>query len=176
MQKIQTELRSAHNLAHMVLQREQDKAALYRAERDVWEAKWKLFETKRRWPSLGMTREEEEVITGRTTGAQAATVNTNLLGGHHQQSIQQNRKRLPERERDEREKRERALEIAKSAEKGITSTGRSSAPEVLRERMVLLKQRLEEEMAKRKEADLQWDDATDVSDVATRVEPRIDFC
>lgn len=162
MQKIQTELRSAHNLAQMVSRREQEKAALYQAEKDVWEAKWKLFETKRRWPSLGMTREEEEVITGRTTGAQAATVNINLLGGH-EQSVQQNRKRLPERERDEREKRERAMEVVKAAEKGITSTGRSSAPDVLRERMLALRQRLEEEMAKRKEADLQWDDATDVS-------------
>jgi hypothetical protein len=162
MQKIQTELRSAHNLSLMVLRREQEKSALYKAERELWEAKWKLFETKRRWPSLGMTREEEEVITGRTTGVQAATVNTNLLGRHHlQQSVP--RKRLPERERDEREKRERAMEATKLAEKGLTSTGRSSAPEVLRERMAVLRQRLEEELAKKKAADLQWDDATDVS-------------
>ena len=162
MQKIQTELRSAHGLAQMVLRREQEKSGLYKAERKVWEAKWKLFETKRRWPSLGMTREEEEMITGRTTGAQAVPVNLNPVGGHLQQSIPQVRKRMPERERDEREKRERAMEANKVGEKAMTTSGRSMAPEVLKERMALLQQRLEQEMARKKETDLQWDDATDV--------------
>ena len=165
MQKIQTELRSAHDLAQMVLQREHEKALLYRSEREVWEAKWKLFETKRRWPSLGMTREEEEIITGRITSAQAATVNMNILGGHQQlHNVPSVRKRLPERERDEREKRERAMEAAKVTEKGIVVTGRSAGPEVIKEKMAALRQKLEEEMAKKKTADLDWDDMTDASE------------
>lgn len=167
MQKIQSELRSAHNLAQMVLVREQQKKLLYKSDKEVWEAKWKLFETKRRWPSLSMSREEEEIITGRLSGGTQA-FNPHMMSGHHalqaqQQNIPQMRKKVPEREREEREKRERAAEAVRAVERGLTSGGRQYAPEMLKERVAALKQELDEMMAKKKEADAQWDDATDNS-------------
>jgi enhancer of polycomb-like protein len=168
MQKLQTELRSAHQLAQMVVKREQEKKTLYKAEKEVWEAKWKLLETKRRWPSLGITREEEEIITGRPTGVAVQpgpTLNVGMLSGNvlHQQSGNLPiRKKVPEKEREERERREKAAEAAKAAEKGV-GIGRWYAPEEVKSRMLALTQRLEEEMRKKKEADAQWDDATDVS-------------
>lgn len=168
MQKLQTELRSAHKLAQMVVRRESEKKALYKAEREVWEAKWKLLETKRRWPSLGLTQLEEEIITGRTPGGGAqppAGINLGTLAPNvlaQQGGNVPIRKKVPEKDREERERRERAAEAAKAAEKGA-GMGRWFAPEELKARMQALRQKLEEEIQKKREADSQWDDMTDVS-------------
>ncbi|KAK4683741.1 enhancer of polycomb-like protein, partial [Tremellales sp. Uapishka_1] len=157
MQKIQTELRKAHEIVKFTLQREQEKRSLYKADKDLWEAKWKLFEIKRRWPSLGMTREEEEFITGRPN-ANAAAVSA--LHPSHIANIPQIRKKVPER--DERERRDAFTK--QSGNRGYVSTfEKSTAPEALKERMLALRQRLEEEMAKKRENDLSWDDCTDNS-------------
>nr|XP_031864462.1 uncharacterized protein CI109_000376 [Kwoniella shandongensis]KAA5531534.1 hypothetical protein CI109_000376 [Kwoniella shandongensis] len=167
-QKLQTELRNAHNLAQMVVRRENEKKALFKADRDVWEAKWKLFEIKRRWPSLGMSREEEEIITGRPMSGVVPITIPSLANGHalhpSQTNIPQMRKKVVEKDRDEREKRERAMEAARAAEKNMGSmAGRSNAPEALKERMLALQQKLEELLVKKKEADAHWDDCTDSS-------------
>lgn len=175
MQKLQFEMRTAHMMAAMVLRREVEKLALFKSDKEVWEAKWKLYETKRRWPSLAMTKEEEELITGRQSReaalTMAGTVNASMLGGREalvpqRDNIPAIRKKLPEKEKEERDRRERhALDSARIAERTIggVSGGRSNAPEALKERMLVLKQRLEEELAKRKAADAEWDDALDVS-------------
>ncbi|WVF68779.1 hypothetical protein IAT40_003551 [Kwoniella sp. CBS 6097] len=169
-QKLQSELRNAHNLAQMVVRRETEKKALFKADQEVWEAKWKLFEIKRRWPSLGMTREEEEIITGRPMiGVAPVTIPSMASGQHPLQTSQTNvphaRKKVTEKERDDREKRERVVEATRTTEKGVSSglAGRSNAPDALKERMLVLQQRLEELMAKKKEADSHWDDCTDSS-------------
>ena len=177
MQKVQVEMRTAQAIAQMVLRRETEKLALVKVDREVWEAKWKLFETKKRWPSLGMTREEEELITGRQTResvmAAAGTVNAAMLGGRDVLSAQRDnipsiRKKLPEKEREERDKRERnAMEAARIVERGMGmgAGGRSNAPEILKERMMILRQKLEEELSRKKASDAEWDDATDVSSI-----------
>ncbi|OCF37306.1 hypothetical protein I316_01215 [Kwoniella heveanensis BCC8398] len=169
-QKLQTELRNAHNLAQMVVRRENEKKLLFKADQEVWEAKWKLFEIKRRWPSLGMTREEEEIITGRPTVGVAPVTIPSMANGLHalqtsQTNIPQPRKKASEKDRDDKEKRERVVEATRTTDKGISSglAGRSNAPDALKERMLVLQQRLEELMAKKKEADSHWDDCTDSS-------------
>jgi enhancer of polycomb-like protein len=183
MQRLQHELRSAQSLATLVLRRETEKLALVKADMGVWEAKWKLFETKRRWPSLGMTKEEEEIITGR----QGASVNgfagmrdslglANLANGRRKGDGQgerdrdkdRDRERERERERDkERDRRERLGELGRNGlGRDIVMTGigsKSMAPEAIKERLAAVQQRIDEETAKKKEADIGWDDATDVS-------------
>ena len=175
MQKLQVEMRQAHLLASMVLRRETEKLQLCKVDKEVWEAKWKLYETKRRWPSLGVSREEEELITGKQSResamAAAGMVNAAMLGGRDPLGAQRDnipaiRRKNPDKEREEREKRERgAMEAARIVEKGmgLGAGARSMAPELLKERMTALRQRLEDEMAKRRIADTDWDDATDVS-------------
>lgn len=175
MQRLQAELRSAHILSQMVLQRELQKKASFQVEREVWEAKWKLYETKRRWPSLGMTKEEEEMISGRaavqpgTAGSNTtARIDTTMLNGAHalqpqSTNVPSMRKKQSEKDREEKERRERAIEAARNAEKGIATGGRSLAPESLKERVMALQQKLEEAMARRKARDAEWDDFTDVS-------------
>lgn len=175
MQKLQVEMRQAHLLASMVLRRETEKLQLCKVDKEVWEAKWKLYETKRRWPSLGVSREEEELITGKQSResamAAAGMVNAAMLGGRDPLGAQRDnipaiRRKNPDKEREEREKRERgAMEAARIVEKGmgLGAGARSMAPELLKERMTALRQRLEDEMAKRRIADADWDDATDVS-------------
>ncbi|WVR06584.1 hypothetical protein IAU60_003616 [Kwoniella sp. DSM 27419] len=167
-QKLQSELRSAHNLATMVVRRENEKRALFKADKDVWEAKWKLFEVKRRWPSLGMTREEEEIITGRPMSGVVPITLPAMAGSQplhpSQTNIPSMRKKAQEKDRDEREKRERAIEAARAADKtGGAFSGRSNAPEAIKERILALQQKLDEIMAKKKEADSHWDDCTDSS-------------
>ena len=173
MQKLQLELRSAHQLVQLVQRREAEKKVSYKVDREVWEAKWKLFETKRRWPSLGLTHEEEEIITGRQSRESAlanGTVNAAMLGGR--EALQAQRENLPSSMRrkifdkgDERDKRDRgATEAQRLAEKAMAfSGGKSYAPDALKERMMALKQKLEDEISKRKIADADWDDMTDVS-------------
>ena len=175
MQKLQVEMKQVHIIAQMVLRRETEKLAGYRAEKEVWEAKWKLYETKKRWPSLGITKEEEELITGRqgreTAMAAAGVVNASMLGGRdplaqQRENIPSIRRKNPEKEREEREKRERgAIEQAKIVERGLGlgAGARSSAPEVLKERMLALQQQLDEILARRRQQDAEWDDMTDSS-------------
>ncbi|ORY30601.1 enhancer of polycomb-like-domain-containing protein [Naematelia encephala] len=169
MQKLQYELRSAHSLAQMVLKREQEKHRLYGVEREVWEAKWKLWETKKRWPSLGMSSHEELLITGRELAVlPSATVNISQLGGHHalttqQQNVPQIRKRMQEREKEDRERR--AMDGAnKNADRNpFAAISSRHTPEAVTERMLALKQKLDEEIARKKEVDQQWDDVADNS-------------
>ncbi|WVW84986.1 hypothetical protein I302_107022 [Kwoniella bestiolae CBS 10118] len=170
-QKIQSELRLAHNLASMVVQREKQKKELFKSDKEVWEAKWKLFETKRRWPSLGMTREEEEIITGRPISGILPPSNTIVPSMPLQTSsttnIPQARKRTHhEKDREERDRRDRTMEnqsrnVNEKVPAGIS--GRSNNPEALKERMTALQQRLDEMMSKKKEMDATWDDITDNS-------------
>jgi enhancer of polycomb-like protein len=167
-QKLQYELQTAHQIVSMVQQRERHKKSSLRLDKELWEAKWKLFETKRKWPSLGVSREEEEVITGRSQQLQVQQNRENAAfnGAHALQpqsaNVAQIRKKQPDREKDERERRERAIEMARAAEKGVATGGRSMAPESLKERAMALKQRLEEALARRNAANAEWDDFTDV--------------
>lgn len=168
-QRIQVELRQAHNLTRMVLEREKQKRVLYKADKDVWEAKWKLFEIKRRWPSLGMSVEEAEVITGRPAAPppQSTSMPTSQISAAMQAQQQnlanlQARRAKGEREREERERRERAQDAARQAEKGLV-VNRTYAPEVLKQRMLELSEQLEDMLAERKEQDAAWDDETDRS-------------
>jgi enhancer of polycomb-like protein len=171
-QKLQFELRKAHDLATLVLRREREKQSLYAAEKEVWEAKWKLFETKRRWPSLGVTRDEEEIITGRQNGAAAAAaavaaINgqmglTHLGGGQSANSSRSHSRKQVEKDREERDRRERAIEAARQAERS-NLPGKSMAPEAVRERLLAQQTKLEEELARRKALDSHWDDYTDTS-------------
>lgn len=175
-QKLQYELQAANQLVSMVMQRERQKQASFKVEKELLEAKWKLFETKRKWPALGMTREEEELITGRTQHQQVqqqaqarAAESIALFNGANalqsaSQNTQQARKKPPhERERDDRDRRERAIEAARAAEKGVAAGGRSLAPESLKERIQALRQKLEDAMVKHTTANAEWDDLTDVS-------------
>jgi enhancer of polycomb-like protein len=164
MQKLQYELRAAQNLASLTLRREMEKLSQYKVEKEVWEAKWKLFETKRRWPSLGMSREEEEMITGRAGITGGSMVSRESIG-RRQREVEKDRSVVGDRERErerDREKRERMVEVARR-EMPSNAVYKSMAPESIKERLALLKQKLEEELAKKKEADAGWDDATDVS-------------
>lgn len=174
MQKLQVEMRAAHLLCSMVLRRETEKAAQVKAEKEVWEAKWKLYETKRKWPSLGVTKEEEELITGKhsreATMAAAGVVNASMLGplSAQRENVPPGmRKKFADREREEAEKRRdsRAVDAVRTVERGMGmgAGGRSNAPEQLKERMMAIRQRIDEMMAARKAADATWDDATDVS-------------
>lgn len=178
-QKLQHELQAASHLVSMVMQRERQKMASFKIDRELWEAKWKLYETKRKWPLLGISREEEELITGKShqqqhqqqshgRGSDAAASASMLNGANalqaHSQNVPQVRKKQPDREKDDRERRERAIEAARAVEKGVATGGRSMAPESLKERMLALKQKLEESMAKHASANADWDDFTDVSD------------
>lgn len=157
----------------MVMQRERQKQASFKVDKELWEAKWKLFETKRKWPSLGLTPQEDELITGRAQHQQVqqqarAAESLAMANGanalHAQsQNVPQARKKQPDREKDDRERRERAIEAARAAEKGVAAGGRSLAPESLKERIQALSQKLEECMSKRAAADADWDDLTDVS-------------
>ncbi|WVQ65343.1 uncharacterized protein L199_003519 [Kwoniella botswanensis] len=170
-QKIQTELRLAHNLASMVVQREKQKRELFKSDKEVWEAKWKLFETKRRWPSLGMTREEEEIITGRPISGILPPPNTIIpsmpLQTSSSTNIPQARKRtFHEKDREERDKRDRTSDHPSRITNDkipVGSSGRPNIPEVLKERLAALQLRHEELLARRKEADSAWDDCTDNS-------------
>lgn len=177
MQKLQYELRTAHDIAKMVVSRELDKKRLYDAEKEVWEAKWKLYETKKRWPSLGITGEEEAIITGRMLhGATPASSHMGDYGGmsgvNGQQALQASHPNIPrmskkmvDREReDERQKRDRVAEVASRGGQDRNGAGaRWFAPDELKARMMVLRQKLEEELMRRKEMDVDWDDATDVS-------------
>ncbi|WRT68052.1 uncharacterized protein IL334_005027 [Kwoniella shivajii] len=166
-QKLQSELRSAHNLASMVVKREHQKKELFKSDKEVWEAKWKLFEIKRRWPSLGMTREEEEFITGRPmTGVVPVTIPSMPLQPTSSANISIFRKKQHhEKDRDERDKRDRAIEVSRNATDRIPVglAGKSNAPEAIKERMAALQQKLDEIMARKKESDASWDDCTDNS-------------
>jgi len=149
-----------------------EKLSQYKIEKQVWEAKWKLFETKRRWPSLGMSKEEEEIITGRSglgVGAAPGLYQRDSMGGRRKERDVE-KDRIGERDRDkdrERDKRERLAEIGRNGiGRDVGSSNvvvKSMAPESIKERLALLRQKLEEELAKKKEADAGWDDATDVS-------------
>jgi enhancer of polycomb-like protein len=175
MQKLQVEMRNAHLLCTMILRRETEKAQQVKAEKEVWEAKWKLYETKRRWPSLGVSKEEEELITGKQSResamAQAGVVNASMLGGPL--SAQRDnvpsamRKKASDKDREEAEKRRdsRAMEAARTVERGMGmgAGARSNAPEQLKERMMALQQRLSGLIAMRREADAGFDDVTSVS-------------
>jgi enhancer of polycomb-like protein len=166
-QKLQYELQTAHQIVSMVQNRERLKQSAFKSDRELWEAKWKFYETKRKWPSLGVSREEEEFITGKTQQQQArAAENAAAMNGAHvlnQQHVNVARKKQPDRERDERERRERAIEIARAAEKGVAAVGRSMAPEHYKERLQALRQKLEDAIARRASANADWDDLTDVS-------------
>lgn len=173
-QKLQYELQAANQLVSMVMQRELQKQASFKVEKELLDAKWKLLETKRKWPALGMSREEEELITGRSQHQQVqqaqarAAESIAMFNGANAlqstQAAQQARKKQPgERERDDRERRERAIEAARAAEKGVAAGGRSLAPESLKERIQTLRQKLEEAMLKHSAANADWDDLTDVS-------------
>lgn len=162
-QKLQFELRNAYALANRVLTREREKKSLYEAEKELWEARWKLFETKRRWPSLGMTSDEEHKITGRPTIVPPIQVpslsgQTPLTSG---QSSSHMRKRT-EKDREERVQRER-YDAQRNAERSGVLSGRSNAPDALKERLQALQQKMEEMLANKKEQDAHWDDSTDVS-------------
>lgn len=167
-QKLQYELRRAHELATLVLRRETEKKALYSAEKDVWEAKWKLFETKRRWPSLGISREEEEIITGRQSGAAAAAAAVAALNGvqqHPLSAINNNiprKRQVSEKDKEDRDRRDRIVEASRAVDR-LNTTGKSMAPEAIRERLQALHAKLDEELARRKTADSHWDDYTDAS-------------
>lgn len=174
MQKLQVEMRTAHLLCSMVLRRETEKAAQVKVEKEVWEAKWKLYETKRKWPSLGVTKEEEETITGKqsreATMAAAGVVNASMLGplsAQRDNVPSAIRRKYPDKERDEAEKRRdsRMVEATRTVERGMGmgAGGRSNAPEALKERMMAIRQRIDEMLAARRAADASWDDATDVS-------------
>ena len=150
------------------------RSASYRVDREVWEAKWKLFETKKRWPSLGLTREEEEIITGRSSRESAmvmGTVNAAMLGGREALQAQREnlpsslRKKVPDKDRDERERRDRGLtEMQRLTERTLASHGgRLYTSDALKERMQALRQKQEEAIAKLRQADADWDDVTDVS-------------
>lgn len=162
-QKLQFELRSAYALADRVLTREREKRSLYEAEKELWEARWKLFETKRRWPSLGMTNDEEHKITGRPTVVPPIQIpslsgQTPLTSG---QSSSHMRKRT-DKDREERAQRER-YDAQRNAERSGVLSGRSNAPDALKERLQALQQKTEEMLARKKEQDAYWDDSTDVS-------------
>jgi enhancer of polycomb-like protein len=161
----------------MVVMREKEKKKLYDAEREVWEAKWKLFETKKRWPSLGITKDEEEIITGRmahgTNTASSSTyggsISMSVLNGQQalhssHPNIPRHGKKTADREKEaEREKREKMQEVASRGGDRNGAGARWYAPEELKARMSVLRQRLDEEMAQKRERDHDWDDATDVS-------------
>ncbi|WWC88395.1 uncharacterized protein L201_003306 [Kwoniella dendrophila CBS 6074] len=166
-QKIQAELRLAHNLASMVVKREQAKKKLYKQDKEVWEAKWKLFEIKRKWPSLGMTREEEEIITGRSISGVAPVAIPPIPLQTSSTNLPQQRKRTHhEKDREERDKRDKVVDNSTRAvteKMPVGLSGRSNAPDAIKERMAALQQRLEELVSKKKEVDSAWDDATDNS-------------
>jgi enhancer of polycomb-like protein len=154
----------------MVQKREQYKRTAFTADKELWEAKWKFYETKRKWPSLGVSREEEEFITGRSHQQQQARAAENaasMNGAHAIQMQSANtpvvRKKQPDREKEERDRRERMVEMARAAEKGVAGTGRSMAPEHYKERLQALRQKLEDAIARRAAANADWDDLTDVS-------------
>ncbi|EIW67543.1 hypothetical protein TREMEDRAFT_33468 [Tremella mesenterica DSM 1558] len=163
-QKLQGEMRMAHMISQMVVQREHHKRALYQSEREVWESKWKLFETKRRWPSLGVTPQEEEFITGRPQVGIISTQTQSFVNGHlalqqQQQNIPQIRKKGLDREKEERERRDRVVEnrLEKGLNKGLNLS------ELLREKLAQRENRLLEGLNRKKEGDNQWDDYTDSS-------------
>lgn len=179
MQKLQYELRTAHEIAKLVVAREHNKRDLYASEKDVWEAKWKLYETKKRWPALGLTPDEEMIIVGRighgSTGNNMVpgqggygsnNVHMSNINGQALLGVPRVSKKMAEREKEiEREKRERMAEANNRG--GGDRTGgvaaRWFAPDELKARMQALRSKLEEEMTRRKETDMDWDDATDVS-------------
>lgn len=185
MQRLQVEMRQAHLLSQMVLRRETEKLALYKAEKEVWEAKWKLFETKRRWPSLGITRDEEELITGKQTResqmAAAGVVNASMLAGRDPLSAQRDnipsiRRKHPDGTKEDKERRDsRAMEATRNVEKGLGmgSGSKAHSLEVLKERQMALKKKLEDALLRRKAADAEWDDATDVSSGSRRGRTRV---
>ncbi|WWC71031.1 uncharacterized protein I206_104984 [Kwoniella pini CBS 10737] len=166
-QKIQNELLLAHNLSTMVVKRETMKKKMFKSEKEVWEAKWKLFEIKRKWPSLGMTREEEEIITGRSLSGVAPIVipSSTMPLQSSSINIQTSRKKNHhEKEREDRDKRDKILDSRSLTDKvPVGSTGRSNNPDAIKERIALLQSRLDEFLLKKKESDLAWDDCTDNS-------------
>jgi enhancer of polycomb-like protein len=149
----------------MVQSRERLKQTAFRVEKEVWESKWKFFETKRKWPSLGVSREEEDFITSRGLQQQQARAaeNAQFMTPQSINVTAIRNKRQPDREREERERRERQIEAARAAEKGVTTVGRSMAPEHYKERIQALKQKVEEAQARRAALNADWDDFTDVS-------------
>lgn len=177
MQRLQYELRDAHRLAQMTLERELKKKQLIQSQKEVWEAKWKLYETKRRWPALGLTREEEEIITGKLTsgsvslgtpgGSGTGTLNPMSALSSSNTNVPRPSKKAAEREREreaEREKREKLAEAARAQEKaGQPAAVRLFSVEELKARIDARRAKVEEDLARRKEADASWDDATDVS-------------
>jgi len=164
-QKLQYELQAAHQIVSMVQSRERLKQTAFKSDKELWEAKWKFFETKRKWPSLGVSREEEDFITGRPLQQQQARAAETAAQFMTPQSINVAaiRKKQPDRERDERERRERQIEAARAAEKGVATGGRSMAPEHYKERLQTLRQKLEDTIARRSAINADWDDLTDVS-------------
>nr|ODN91801.1 hypothetical protein L203_01053 [Cryptococcus depauperatus CBS 7841] len=164
-QKLQYELRDAYSLAQSVLRRETEKKAFFQASREEWECKWKLFETKRRWPSLGMTQQEEELITGRPIPViipiQVPTTATHSVIPSAQSTHSHMRKRL-DKDREEKAQRDK-YEAQRQAEKSTVFSGRSSAPDALKEKLLAMQQRLDDMMTRRKERDIHWDDSTDNS-------------
>lgn len=169
-QKLQYELQAAHQIVSMVQSRERLKQTSFKADKELWEAKWKFFETKRKWPSLGVTRDEEDFITGRSLQQQQARAAENAQFMTPQSiNVTAIRKKVPDREREERERRDRQIEAARAAEKGVVNGGRSMAPEHYKERIQALKQKVEEAQARRAALNADWDDYTDVSQIALAI-------
>ncbi|ODO00149.1 hypothetical protein I350_06774 [Cryptococcus amylolentus CBS 6273] len=163
-QKLQYELKAAYSLSQMVLQRETEKQAFFKADKEVWETRWKLFETKRRWPSLGCTPQEEELITGRTLGPAPIQIPSISAHGSISSSsgIQPTIRKRMEKERDDRSQRDR-YDAQQRGERSNVLSGRSNAPDALKDRLAALHQKIEDLMARKKHEDSQWDDYTDNS-------------
>lgn len=172
MQKLQGELSQAYALARMVLQRERDKRTVIQCDREIWEAKWKMFEVKRKWPSLGLTKDEEELITGRALAVQAQQDRHALAHGYERSGLttstlpakrsRQDRER--EREREDKERQQASANAALRASRaGLAQPEKLMTPEAIREREALMRQKIEEDLARRKSLAAVWEDCTDVT-------------
>lgn len=148
----------AQQLAVDTLAREKRKAELIAAERDAWEAKLRLVEIKRKFPTVALKPDEEEMLF--RTG----------VGSSKKQKLETS---------SQEPAAAKVPKAARKAAKGDSATG-SPAPgleaskdridterhmpvEALRERTAAMAMQIEREVARKREGDYQWEDYTDVS-------------
>ncbi len=170
MRTVQSELLVATKIVGLVVEREKRKAGAMMAEKELWDARWNLFQIKRKNPQQPITAEEEAILFPERKQPQVPPVQQSFLQQYQQQQVaiaaqaQLRRSRMSERERDEARLGSNANgqgmpRVSKSRAQSPLATDRVP-PEQL---AALYAKRVDEEMRRKKEMDIAWEDAGNVS-------------
>ncbi|KAL7417881.1 enhancer of polycomb-like-domain-containing protein [Mrakia frigida] len=162
---LQAELLKAQQLALDTLVRERRKAELVTCEREAWDAKIRLIEVKRKYPTVGHKPEDEDMLF--KTGIGAAK-KQRVEGSYVESRPEKLSKSAPGVGGGSRKSmggRDSVSSPAPGQEgKEKREPGERTMPvEALRERTLAIAMQIERDVARKREGDYQWEDMTDVA-------------